>query len=151
MTAAHKDLPVQSSITQPKGITRVTFDKKSGLLPSSLTPVQFISSEICAVDSVPTSVSDIWVEIKVDPDNPDQIAPDDMYNAVTKLCLNISDRPKILPGQREAPYKLPGMYAPKPILTLLPPLVRRPGSRHTAISLFPPRFMTVKLLIFRFR
>ncbi len=109
MTVAHQDLSVQSSIDRPAGITNVNFDTKSGLIPSSLTPKQFISTEICAADSVPTSVSNVWTEVKVDPNNPDQPAPVDIYNAVTKLCLNVPSRPNdVTWPQDEAPYKMLG-------------------------------------------
>lgn len=112
MTAAHEGLPVQTSIPRPKGITTVKFDTKSGLLPSSLTPPEFISTEICAVDSVPTSVSNVWVEAKVDADNPNYLAPEGSPNAITKVFLNLSDRPEDVPWPAdEAPYKMPTEYA----------------------------------------
>ena len=38
MTVALKDLPVQSKFAIPSGIVSGSFDTKSGLLPSSLTP-----------------------------------------------------------------------------------------------------------------
>ncbi|NLM20140.1 MAG: PBP1A family penicillin-binding protein [Peptococcaceae bacterium] len=111
MTVAHEGLQVQSSIPRPKGITTVTFDRKSGLLPSSLTPDEFISTEICAVDSVPTSVSDIWIEVKVDPNNPDLIVSDDTPDAVTRICLNLPDRPEDVPWPKdELPYKPPSAH-----------------------------------------
>lgn len=108
MKVAHEGLPVQSSIYRPQGLTTVTFDRKSGLLPSSLTPAEFISKEICALDSVPTSVSDVWLEVKVDPNDPDKLAPEYSYDYITKICLNIPDRPKDVPWPpEEAPYKMP--------------------------------------------
>ncbi len=108
MTVAHEDLPVQSSISRPQGLTSVKFDLKSGLLPSSLTPDQFVSNEICAVDSVPTSVSDAWIEVKVDPTNPNVLVPDDTYGAVNKVVLNVPRRPKDVTWPKdEAPFKMP--------------------------------------------
>jgi penicillin-binding protein 1A len=107
MTVALDGLPVQSTIDQPEGLTSVTFDKKSGLLPSSLTPSQFIGNEICAADSVPTSVSDVWVHVKVDPNNPDVAAPDDSYNTVDKLCLNVTRPDNVTWPSDELPYKMP--------------------------------------------
>ncbi len=108
MTVAHEGLSVQSSITRPQGLTSVRFDRKSGLLPSSLTPEQFISNEICAVDSVPTSVSDVWLEAKVYAHNPDWLAPEDSPNAVTKVFLSLPNRPKDVTWPKdEAPYKMP--------------------------------------------
>lgn len=107
MTVAHEDLPVQSTIPRPQGITSVKFDRKSGLLPSSLTPEQFVSTEICASDSVPTSVSDVWIEVNVDPLNPDLLAPEGSPYT-TRLVLNLPDRPEdeVWPADEE-PYKMP--------------------------------------------
>jgi len=95
MTVAHQDLPVQSSIDRPQGISTVRFDTKSGFLPSSLTPEGFISTEICASDSIPTSVGNIWVEVS--------------NGLMTKLCLNVPNRPKDVTWPKdEEPYKMPG-------------------------------------------
>lgn len=108
MTVAHEGLPVQSTINMPGGLTSVKFDTKSGLLPSSLTPSQFTATEICAVDSVPTSVSNAWLEVKVDPNNPDVLAPEDSYDAVTKIVLNAPPRPDdVAWPAEEAPFKMP--------------------------------------------
>lgn len=108
MTAAHEGLPVQSSINRPQGLTTVKFDLKSGLLPSSLTPEQFISNEVCALDSVPTSVSDVWIEAKVSPDNPDTLLPADSPYGISKIFLSLPGRAKdaVWPKD-EAPFKPP--------------------------------------------
>ncbi|MGI5902154.1 MAG: transglycosylase domain-containing protein [Desulfitobacteriia bacterium] len=112
MTAAHEGLPVQSSIKMPPGIVRVTIDKKSGLLPSSLTPDKFIITEIAAADSVPVKVSDIWIEVEVDADNPDCLPAEGSTNTITKICLNLPNRPKGIPWPKdEAPYKIPEKVA----------------------------------------
>jgi len=108
MTAAHEGLEVQSGINRPKGITTVKFDRKSGLLPSSLTPEEFISTEVCAVDSVPTRVSDIWIQLMVDPENPDRIVPEDTPWAIPRVFLNVEGRPENVPWPKEEqPYKIP--------------------------------------------
>ncbi|MGI6451586.1 MAG: transglycosylase domain-containing protein [Desulfitobacteriia bacterium] len=115
MTAAHEGLEVQSSISRPKGITSVQFDRKSGLLPSSLTPEEFVATEICATDSVPTSVSDVWVELKVNPDIPDAILPDDSPFGVPKVFLNPPERPEDATWPPdELPYKIPGKSTTDP-------------------------------------
>ena len=107
MTVAHQDLPVQSTIPRPSAITTVTFDTKSGLLPSSLTPDNFISTEICSSDSVPTSVSDVWVEVNVDPDDPNKFAAEDAP-FITRIILHLPNRPidELWPPD-EVPYKMP--------------------------------------------
>lgn len=112
MTAAHEGLDVQSSITRPGGLTNVKFDTKSGLLPSSLTPEQFIANEVCAVDSVPTSVSDVWIEAKVDPHNPNKLVPEDNFFGIPKIFLNILGRPEdALWPKDEAPFKIPDEWS----------------------------------------
>lgn len=115
MTAAHEGLEVQSSITRPQGLTEVKFDRKSGLLPSSLTPETFVSTEICAVDSVPTGVSDIWLELFIDPLNPTKLVPEGTPDAVPKVFLNILDRPADVTWPKdEEPYKIPKDNLPAP-------------------------------------
>lgn len=111
MTVAHQDLPVQSSMPRPQGITSVKFDRKSGLLPSSLTPSEFVSTEICASDSVPTSVSDVWIEVNVDPLNPELLAPEGSAYT-TRIVLNLPDRPEdeVWPAD-ELPYKMPTEFS----------------------------------------
>lgn len=64
MAEALKDKPVRE-FPRPPGIVYVSVDVKSGLLPSDLTPSQFIVTEVFAKDRVPTRVSDVWVQAQV--------------------------------------------------------------------------------------
>ena len=50
---------------RPDGIVYRAVDSKSGLLPSSLTPSQFIINEAFAREHVPTRVSDVWVQVAI--------------------------------------------------------------------------------------
>ncbi|MBO8169510.1 MAG: PBP1A family penicillin-binding protein [Thermoanaerobacteraceae bacterium] len=50
---------------RPEDIVSVAIDTKSGLLPSELTPEEFIQMEIFDKTTVPQKVSDIWVEVEV--------------------------------------------------------------------------------------
>lgn len=52
-------------ISRPSGIVWASVDAKSGKLPSSLTPSEFVIKEIFAKGTVPTEVSDVWVEAEV--------------------------------------------------------------------------------------
>ena len=61
---ASEDLP-SSTFTRPNGIVSASIDIKSGLLPSSLTPSQFIKTELFAEGTVPTEVSDVWHQATV--------------------------------------------------------------------------------------
>jgi penicillin-binding protein 1A len=113
MTEALDGLAVQSSIYRPSGLTSVSFDLKSGLLPSTLTPDDFIGTEICAADAIPTSVSEVWVERLVDPDHPELLAPEDSTNGLAKLFLDLPERAESevpWPGV-EAQYQMPTEYS----------------------------------------
>lgn len=107
MTAALQDQPVVSSIPQPDGIVSGAFDTKSGLLPSNLTPSQFIATDIAAQGSFPTATSSIWVEKAVDADNPNQLAGPMTTNTIMKVFLNITRDPSLTWPPSEAPYRMP--------------------------------------------
>ncbi|MBZ4653577.1 MAG: penicillin-binding protein [Peptococcaceae bacterium] len=68
MTVAHKDMPV-TPFPKPDNITEVQVDYKSGLLPSSLTPPEFIVTEVFNSAYVPTEVSNAWVQLPVCPES----------------------------------------------------------------------------------
>ncbi|MDR1320628.1 MAG: PBP1A family penicillin-binding protein [Gracilibacteraceae bacterium] len=113
MTAALEDKAVQSSIPRPEGMTSVSFDLKSGLLPSSLTPDAYIGSEICAADGRPTSVSEVWVERLVDPEQPNLLAPEGSSGGVPRVFLDLpwrADSTTPWPGG-EGAFKLPTEYS----------------------------------------
>ena len=117
MTAAHKDLPVQSQFKQPSGIISGSYDKKSGLLPSSLTPSEFVGTEIAAQGDFPMRISDVWFEEDVDADHPDMLANPYSIDTITKTFLDASNRnPSWTWPSNEVPYKLPTETAPEPDL-----------------------------------
>ena len=73
-------------ISKPSGIVWASVDAKSGKLPSSLTPNQFIIKEMFAKGTVPSDVSDVWVKAEVCPDSnmlPSNFCP----GTVTKAFL----------------------------------------------------------------
>ncbi|AET65886.1 penicillin-binding protein, 1A family [Desulfosporosinus orientis DSM 765] len=116
MQAAHEDLPVQTKFEQPSGIVSGSYDKKSGLLPSSLTPSNFIGTEIAAQGDLPTRTSDVWVQKEVDADNPTMLASPNSTNTITKTFLNLPNRdPSWTWPSDEAPYKPPTEIAPDPV------------------------------------
>jgi len=61
MKVAHEGLPV-SSFPRPEGIVELAVDYKSGLLPSSLTPQEFITTEKFNSNFTPVEVSNVWVQ-----------------------------------------------------------------------------------------
>lgn len=116
MTAALKDLPVQTKFTMPAGIISGSFDAKSGLLPSTLTPAQFIKTEIAAQGDFPTRVSDVWMQKNVDAANPAMLASPTSKNSLPKTFLNLPSRsPSWTWPANEAPYKPPTETAPDPV------------------------------------
>ncbi|HVJ48322.1 PBP1A family penicillin-binding protein [Desulfitobacterium sp.] len=111
MTVALEDQPVQSEFKRPAGIVSGAIDTKSGFLPSTLTPSQFIQTEIAAEGNLPTQVSDIWVTKDIDADHPTYLAGDKTLNKVTKVFLNITDRSSSLSWPSdEAPFRAPTEY-----------------------------------------
>ncbi|WP_407305798.1 transglycosylase domain-containing protein [Desulfosporosinus sp. SB140] len=115
MTVALQDQPVQTKFERPDGIVSGQFDTKSGLLPSSLTPSAFISTEIAAQGDLPTRVSDVWFQKDVDADHPTLLATAKTKNVVTKTFLNLPNRNPSWPWPpNEAPYRPPTEVAPEP-------------------------------------
>lgn len=116
MTVALQDLPVQSKFTIPSGIISGSFDTKSGLRPSSLTPTTFISTEIAAQGDFPTRVSDVWIQKNVDATNPNMLASPTSTTSLPKTFLNLPGRnPSWTWPSNEAPYKPPTETAPDPV------------------------------------
>ncbi len=135
MTDALQDLPVQSKFTMPAGIISGSFDRKSGLIPSSLTPTNFISTEIAAQGDLPTRISDVWIQKEVDADQPNILASPNSKHTLTKTFLNLPSRdPSWTWPPDEAPYKPPTEAAPDtvsdpgsvPDLTTQPPISNSP-------------------------
>jgi len=116
MTAALQDLPVVSKFEQPSGIVSGSFDTKSGLLPSSLTPSKFVGTEIAAKGDLPTRVSDVWFQKKVDAANPTMLASPKSIDPLTKTFLNLPGRDSSWTWpSNEAPYRPPTVTAPDPV------------------------------------
>jgi len=118
MTAALQDLPVQTTFAMPAGIINGTFDTKSGLLPSKLTPTKFIATEIAAQGDFPTKYSDVWIQKTVDAAQPNMLASPNSGNTLVKTFLNLPGRsPSWVWPSNEAPYKPPTQMAvPGPII-----------------------------------
>jgi penicillin-binding protein 1A len=64
MTIAHKDIPV-TNFPKPDGIVDIQVDYKSGLLPSPLTPEEFLVTEKFNSAYVPTEISNVWFQLPV--------------------------------------------------------------------------------------
>ena len=64
MTVAHEDIPVTEFMV-PDNIKTVQVDYKSGLLPSPLTPEEFLVQELFNGDHVPTEMSNVWIQLPV--------------------------------------------------------------------------------------
>lgn len=125
MKVALQDLPVQTEFTQPPGIVSVTFDMKSGLIPSKLTPPAFIRTEIAAERDLPARISNVWMQKEVDADYPNMLATSNSRSTITKTFLNLPNRdPSWIWPANEAPYRPPSVSAPEQV----PDQVSEPGS-----------------------
>lgn len=114
MTAALEDHTVQTKFTMPSGIISGSFDRKSGLLPSSLTPSQFIGTEIAAEGDFPTQISNIWIQKEVDADDPSFLASEYSKDTITKTFLYLPNRnPAWTWPSNEVPYRPPYQSAPE--------------------------------------
>lgn len=107
--AALKDKPVQD-FPRPAGIIYADVDAKSGLLPSDLTPKEFIVKEIFTQSMLPTKVSDVWVQVQIDPTT-GMLATPNCPNVTTGVFLR---RPDGYTGKAEDSY----LEAPRQYCTL---------------------------------
>lgn len=85
MTVAHQDLPA-SSFPVPEGIATIPVDYKSGLLPSSLTPPEYVVTEKFNSNYLPTEVSNVWVQLPVCAET-GQLLTENCPTAVTGVFL----------------------------------------------------------------
>ena len=81
MTVAHQDMP-PSTFPVPEGITTLTVDYKSGLLPDSLTPEKYLVQEKFNSAYIPTEVSNVWVQVPVCVDT-GQLLTNNCPNSIT--------------------------------------------------------------------
>ncbi|MCR4963105.1 MAG: PBP1A family penicillin-binding protein [Firmicutes bacterium] len=91
---------------KPEGITGVTIDTKSGMTPSSLTPGQYIGSEMYDVNHMPDGPSDIWTVVTVCQDS-GRLAT--QYCPHTSRAVRIARDKNDPPSPKAADY---GLYAP---------------------------------------
>ncbi|MCL1849369.1 MAG: penicillin-binding transpeptidase domain-containing protein, partial [Clostridiales bacterium] len=64
MSVAHRDMPV-TEFPAAEGIRSATIDAKSGMLPSPLTPEEFIISERFNAAFLPSEESNVWIQAPV--------------------------------------------------------------------------------------
>ncbi|SPF47040.1 Penicillin-binding protein, 1A family (fragment) [Candidatus Desulfosporosinus infrequens] len=108
MTVALEGEKVQTEFPRPAGIVSGQIDAKSGLLPSSLTPPQFIQTEIAAQNDFPTLVSNVWVQGYVNPKKSTPSVGKDAPNIGAQVYLDLTDRDPAIPWPTdEAPYRMP--------------------------------------------
>lgn len=108
MKVALEGLPVVSELTKPSGIVNVSYDTKSGLMPSSLTPSKFVAEDVAAEGDAPTKVSDIWVQKEVDADHPSYLPGPATTKTITRVFLNPTGRDSSTQWPAsEAYYRLP--------------------------------------------
>lgn len=86
MNGIHEGLPAEN-FEKPSGITSVSIDTKSGLKPSSLTPSQFISTELFNSKYAPKEISDVWQPVEVCPVSGQKLTPACPGPAGSKVAL----------------------------------------------------------------
>ena len=96
METAHETLNPEIFI-KPVNIVELAVDGKSGLLPSPLTPSQFVTKEIFNVKYAPLKVSDRWIQVQICPVS-HQLATSNCPDSVTKILFK---RPKSLIGENQ--------------------------------------------------
>ncbi|MFZ5942489.1 MAG: PBP1A family penicillin-binding protein [Bacillota bacterium] len=86
MEVAHQNLP-PSRFERPAGIVDIAVDYKSGLLPSELTPPEFVVTEQFNKNFIPTEISNVWVQAQIDPETGQLYTPNCPSPPVTKTFL----------------------------------------------------------------
>ncbi|MBQ7026305.1 MAG: hypothetical protein IJN31_06835, partial [Peptococcaceae bacterium] len=86
MNPIHSGLPVEE-YQMPSGITSATIDTKSGMLASSLTPAEYVKTELFNEKNVPKQESDVWQYVQVCAASGQQMCESCPGPAVTKLAL----------------------------------------------------------------
>lgn len=86
MNTIHQGLPAEN-FAQPSGITSVAIDTKSGMLPSSLTPGEYIKSELFNSKYTPKEYSDVWEAVEVCPVSGQRMSPGCPGPAETRVAL----------------------------------------------------------------
>ena len=113
MEAAHADWSPED-FTKPADIVEQAVDAKSGLLPSPLTPKQFIIKEIFNAKDVPREVSDLWTKVQICPESHQRAgtycpAPATQVLFIRPEPLNRKDLPKEFKGAvpQDQPWSVP--------------------------------------------
>lgn len=86
MNPIHSGLAAEE-YQMPSGITSATIDTKSGMLASSLTPTEYVKTELFNEKYVPKQESDVWQYVQVCADSGQLMSADCPGPAVTKLAL----------------------------------------------------------------
>ena len=96
------------SFANPGGVVAVSIDKISGLLPSALTPAEYIGSEKFLSSSTPQEISAVWKRVDICPES-GKLAGEYCPNHVWKTRLlppkdiNVVDYLKSAQGELYAP------------------------------------------------
>lgn len=86
MNPIHSGLAAEE-YEMPSGITAATIDTKSGMLASSLTPAEYVKTELFNEKYVPKQESDVWQYVQVCAASGQQMSDNCPGPATTKLAL----------------------------------------------------------------
>lgn len=110
MEVAHRNLPSEQFV-KPEGIVSLPVDYKSGLIPTDLTPAEYVKNEFFNQEYAPTEKSNVWIELPICADS-GKLLTDFCPNPVTKVFLK---RPVPWTGSRapeDAKLEPPKEYCP---------------------------------------
>lgn len=91
------------NFSRPDGVISATIDLKSGKSPSSLTPAEFIGSELFRAGYGPQGISDVWEQVMICADT-GLIASDFCPNVIPKVMLTYGEGQA--PSEKVADYAL---------------------------------------------
>jgi len=111
MEEAHKGTEA-GDFTRPDGIAEMLVDKKSGKLPSRLTPKKYIVKELFREDKVPKEISDVWIEKEICTESgllASQFCPETIKKVFLKRPA-VSGKVKPLDAALEAPKEVCSLH-----------------------------------------
>ena len=109
MLEALKNEPVKQ-FPKPSNLVYTAVDAKSGLLPSELTPSQYIINEVFTRDNVPKEISNVWIEAPICADTgkrPSQYCIDIVYGVYLQRPVPYTpppSRPGVYPEDYNMTY-----------------------------------------------
>ncbi|MEI7884710.1 MAG: PBP1A family penicillin-binding protein [Clostridia bacterium] len=116
MQTAMADFPVKNFAT-PKNIEKISIDKKTGTLPSELTPIDYQGLELFNSNDKPSETSSLWVLTAICLDSK-QLATINCPNVVAKVKIKLAGN-EILANTKDRDLLAPANACPLHVGALL--------------------------------